>query len=53
VLVEMGQQPLRLHTDVAGDPFWTIVAEAKVEQIATGVFQPPTEDALWFKTATH
>ena len=33
VLKEMGQEPLRLLTDVAGDPFWTIVAEAKVERI--------------------
>jgi hypothetical protein len=33
VLQEMGQEPLRLLTDVAGEPFWTIVAEAKVEKI--------------------
>jgi hypothetical protein len=33
VLKEMGQEPLRLLTDVAGEPFWTIVAEAKVEKI--------------------
>jgi hypothetical protein len=33
VLVDMGQEPLRLLTDVAGDAFWTIVVEAKVEQI--------------------
>ena len=33
VLKEMGQQPLRLLTDVTGEPFWTIVAEAKVEKI--------------------
>ena len=30
---EMGQEPLRVLTDVAGEPFWTIVAEAKVEKI--------------------
>jgi len=33
VLTEMGQQPLRVLTDVTGEPFWTIVAEAKVEKI--------------------
>ena len=33
VLKEMGQEPLRVLTDVAGEPFWTIVAEAKVEKI--------------------
>lgn len=29
----MGQEPLRVLTDVAGEPFWTIVAEARVEKI--------------------
>ena len=33
VLTEMGQGPLRLLTDVSGEPFWTIVAEATVEKI--------------------
>ena len=33
VLKENGQQPLRLLTDVTGEPFWTIVAEAEVERI--------------------
>ena len=33
VLTDMGQQPLRLLTDVTGEPFWTIVAEANVEKI--------------------
>jgi hypothetical protein len=32
-LTDMGQEPLRLLTDVTGEPFWTIVAEAKVEKI--------------------
>ena len=32
-LREMGHEPLRVLTDVAGEPFWTIVAEAKVEAI--------------------
>ena len=32
-LRNMGHQPLRVLTDVAGDPFWTIVAEAQVERI--------------------
>jgi hypothetical protein len=29
----MGPGPLRLLTDVAGDPFWTLVAEVEVENI--------------------
>jgi hypothetical protein len=33
VLTELGHEPLRLLTDVTGEPFWTIVAEAKVEKI--------------------
>ena len=33
VLTEMGHEPLRLLTDVTGEPFWTIVAEATVEKI--------------------
>ena len=33
VLKEMGQEPLRVLTDVAGEPYWTIIAEAKVEKI--------------------
>ena len=33
VLNEMGQEPLRVLTDVAGEHFWTVVAEAKVEKI--------------------
>jgi hypothetical protein len=28
-----GGEPLRLLTDVTGEPFWTIVAEARVAQI--------------------
>ena len=32
-LKEMGQEPMRLLTDVTGEPFWTIVAEARVEKI--------------------
>lgn len=32
-LQEMGHEPMRLLTDVAGEPFWTIVAEARVEKI--------------------
>ena len=32
-LKEMGQEPLRLLTDVSAEPFWTLVAEAKVERI--------------------
>jgi hypothetical protein len=33
VLKELGQEPLRLLTDVTGEPYWTIVAEAKVAKI--------------------
>jgi hypothetical protein len=33
VLKEMGHEPMRVLTDVAGEPFWTVVAEAKVETI--------------------
>jgi hypothetical protein len=32
-LKEMGHEPLRLLTDVTGEPFWTIVAEAQVEKV--------------------
>ena len=32
-LKDMEQEPLRLLTDVTGEPYWTIVAEAKVERI--------------------
>ena len=33
VLKDMGHEPLRLLTDVTGEPFWTLVAEARVEKI--------------------
>jgi hypothetical protein len=33
VLEEMGHEPLRLLTDVTGEPYWTVVAEARVENI--------------------
>ena len=33
VLVEKGQPPMRLLTDVTGEPFWTIIAEAQVERV--------------------
>jgi hypothetical protein len=29
----LGHEPLRLLTDVTGEPFWTVVAEARVEKI--------------------
>ena len=32
-LKELGHEPMRLLTDVTGEPFWTIVAEAKVEKV--------------------
>ena len=31
VMRETGHEPLRVLTDVAGEPFWTIAAEATVE----------------------
>ena len=33
VLTEMGHEPMRILTDVTGEPFWTLVAEAKVEKV--------------------
>ena len=33
VLTEMGHTPMRLLTDVTGEPYWTLVAEAQVERI--------------------
>ena len=33
VLKEFGHEPMRLLTDVTGEPFWTVVAEAQVEKI--------------------
>jgi hypothetical protein len=30
---EMGHEPFRLLTDVTGQPFWTLVAEARVETV--------------------
>jgi hypothetical protein len=33
VLKDEGQEPLRLLTDVTGEPYWTIVAEATVERL--------------------
>ena len=32
-LDNLGQKPLRLLTDVSGEPFWTIVAEASVDSV--------------------
>jgi hypothetical protein len=33
ILKEMGHEPMRLLTDVTGEPFWTVVAEATVDSI--------------------
>src|SRR5688572_24711888 len=33
VLKEMGEEPPLLLTEVTGEPFWTLVAEMKVEKI--------------------
>lgn len=32
-LQELGHEPLRLLTDVAGEHFWTLIVEVKVEQV--------------------
>ena len=32
-LQEMGQEPLRVLTDVTGEPYWTLIAEVRVEKI--------------------
>ena len=33
VLKEMGHEPMRLLTDVTGEPYWTVIAETQVEKI--------------------
>lgn len=33
VLKGMGQEPMRLLTDVTGEPYWTVIAEVQVEKI--------------------
>ena len=33
VLESAGHEPLRVLTDVTGEPFWTVVVEATVEKI--------------------
>jgi hypothetical protein len=32
-LQKLGHEPVRLLTDVTGEPFWTVVAEVKVDTI--------------------
>ena len=32
-LKEMGQEPLRVLTDVTGEPYWTIVAQARARRL--------------------
>jgi hypothetical protein len=32
-LADLGHRPLRLMTDVSGEHFWTVVAEAQVDSI--------------------
>ncbi len=51
-LKEMGHEPLRVLTDVTGEPFWTIVAEARVEKIDDffGVEQALTANETLRKT---
>jgi hypothetical protein len=33
VMTEMGHEPVRLLTDVTGEPFWTLIAEVNVAAI--------------------
>ena len=33
VLKDMGHEPMRILTDVTSQPYWTVIAEAKVEKI--------------------
>ena len=33
VIEELGHEPFRLLTDVTGEPFWTLVAETRIESI--------------------
>ena len=30
---DMGHEPMRLLTDVTGEPYWTVIAEVKVDKI--------------------
>lgn len=33
VIKDMGHEPMRLLTDVTGEPYWTVIAEVKVDKI--------------------
>ena len=33
LMTETGRKPLRVLTDISGEPFWTVIAEATVERI--------------------
>jgi hypothetical protein len=33
IMGEMGQEPMRLLTDVSGEPYWTLIAETRVENL--------------------
>ena len=33
VLKDIGHEPMRILTDVTGEPYWTVIAEATVEKI--------------------
>ena len=33
VMRDMGHEPMRLLTDVTGEPYWTVIAEVKVDKI--------------------
>lgn len=44
-LTELGHEPLRLLTDVTGESFWTIVAEARVPRVDD--FFSPQSSSSW------
>ena len=33
IVQKLGYGPLRIYTDVSGEPFWTVVSDAEVETI--------------------
>lgn len=33
LMAEMGQEPMRLLTDLSGEPYWTVIAESRVERL--------------------
>ena len=49
VMKDGGQEPLRLLTDISGERFWTIIAEAQVDNLDdffAMLREPPTNENL-------